>query len=423
MQGKPFSEVSHLLSKDTLSHLKDRREVRLWGSEPTPRNLPHWQRISSGDLALFYKEKRYVALARIAGIERNPIVSRKVWGELPNGSTWELLYVLGEVVTTDIPLSVFNQAFGYERIFIPLGFTVMDESRLEDFSRRTPGSDLKEKIIQLQTTARRDETHEPSMSSFSFTPRDFESCTGKKDDATYLRQRFQILLELLRSKLGKEFAHFTSYVAKASQRPKRGQKRVQYKNHMWLGFAHPNFVRAQSGIQLQVWIDTTDPIGIGIWIDKVATESRETAAENIKRDIQMFSQLMQSVKGHSAYLSNGYDFEKATADMTNDEIEKFVQHVADGDVYVGVLKRVSREEALALGPGIVDMIVSSFKELLPTYSLLVGEEAKGREMSYFILQTGSDEYEDHPERSYHFKASIPGSVQLANSENLSLIHI
>lgn len=158
LKSIPLGEVLALASADTKNRLTGLDEIQLWGSEATPRNIPRWEQVSRGDLVLFYKEKKFVALASIVATDRNERIARQVWGELPSGTTWELLYLLHDVVPTNIALPVFNQAFQYVSSYIPYGFTVMDEVRVNEFSQRYPGVDLRAKILQLEETSEISET-------------------------------------------------------------------------------------------------------------------------------------------------------------------------------------------------------------------------------------------------------------------------
>jgi len=62
---------------------------------------------------------------------------------------------------------------------------------------------------------------------------------------------------------------------------------------------------------------------------------------------------------------------------------------------------------------------------LPTIGKTISDEAaealleriQKPAMNYFVLRTGGGEYKDEPERRYHFKEGIPGSLQLRNAEN------
>lgn len=80
----------------------------------------------------------------------------------------------------------------------------------------------------------------------------------------------------------------------------------------------------------------------------------------------------------------------------------------------------AREEEKKLGKsfgrtisGLTPTNISQFD-----YRLLTGK----REVSYFILQTGSEEYADRPKRKYHFKEGIPGSRQLREADVVKFIY-
>lgn len=216
-------------------------------------------------------------------------------------------------------------------------------------------------------------TQFPSERLFAFTSKDFESCTGKKGDARYLSERFSVLLEVLKSSLGDEFASFKNYSARPNEQPKRGQKEAQYKDHMWLGFAHPMFERAQKGIQFQVSINSDDPFCIDIWIDRRSFDSRKMAKENIEKNKEAFKELIQRLVGYNAGLYEGYKFDRMTTELVSNTFDEFLTHMVDYDTHVHIGKILTKEEVLTAGSKIIDTIVGTFKELHPIYSLLVGK--------------------------------------------------
>jgi len=147
IQGISRHQVASLLSFAPTMIPSNQDRIRLWGTKPSPRNISAWRQVSSGDLALYCRKRKIVALAVIAGIERNHKVARHVWGEQPDGSTWELLYFLSEVIETEIVLSTFNQAIGYARFYYPRGLLVVNQARLLALSQET--GDLKSSLLRL----------------------------------------------------------------------------------------------------------------------------------------------------------------------------------------------------------------------------------------------------------------------------------
>lgn len=147
IQGILRHQIASLLSFAPTMIPSKQDRIRLWGTKTGPRNISLWRRVSSGDLALYCRKSKIVALAVIAGIERNRRVARHLWGEQPDGSTWELLYFLSEVIETQIDLSVFNQAIGYARFYVPRGLLIVDQARLLALSQET--GDLKSLLLRL----------------------------------------------------------------------------------------------------------------------------------------------------------------------------------------------------------------------------------------------------------------------------------
>lgn len=213
-----------------------------------------------------------------------------------------------------------------------------------------------------------------SEPTFAFSEKDFESCTGRKDDARYLNERFKELLGVLRNTLDDRFANYKSYPARPSVQPKRGQKRARWRDHMWLGFAHPKFERPQGGIQFQVVINARDPFYMDIWIDRRAPLARELAKKNIERNREAFRKSLRSLTGFEIGLYEGHELEHPITELDEETITEFIDNIPTYNTHVHIGKKLSQEEVLSQGPKIVKTIVDTFDELYPTYLLLVGEQ-------------------------------------------------
>ena len=364
------NHIRRFAGKEALSKIGFQSAVGVWGLVKGDNNDLYWGKLSEDDAVLFNVGKEYVVYSRLLAKEINTELAKDLWERSKRtNSYYDRIIYLEDVKQIQLPIARMNELFAYHKDFKPsrnVSFVSVSDNRLEPVLSRYGSFERAVGIERTMSTG---------ADSFSFTAKDFDSCTGKPEDAKYLRERFEKLREALKSQLGKDFSDFNSYSASPTERPKRGQKQGIYKDHMWLGFAHPKFEREQVGIQLQVWINDEDPLGIGIWIDRRAPGSRQMARENIDRDKESFGHLIQSLRGYDGHLSEGYKFEKGTRDMSLREIDEFIEHMTDDGTHVGVVRKLTEQEALAEGPKIVDLIVATFNELLSTYMFLVGERS------------------------------------------------
>ncbi|WXG46995.1 MAG: AAA family ATPase [Candidatus Atabeyarchaeum deiterrae] len=217
---------------------------------------------------------------------------------------------------------------------------------------------------------------------FAFEEKDFDSCTGKKDDAVYLSERFKILLNVIKSKLDSKFDNFKAYSARPNQQPKRGEKNPPYRHHMWLGLAHPKFERAQQGVQFQVGINVVNShkLSIDIWIDGKASEARmKIVKENIQNNRDAFQKLVAHLVEDTIELHGGYTLKADPSALLPQDMDNFINHLADTDTHIHIGRFLSKDDAISAGPGITELVTKTFSQLYPVYSLIVGESTQATE--------------------------------------------
>jgi hypothetical protein len=105
--------------------------VPTWGVTPGGANEQKWKRISPGDIALFTGQGRAFASGVVRLKATNRALATDLWGTDDDGRTWEHLYFLDDISELEIPYASLNAAAGYVDAFIPLGFSVLAESRSE----------------------------------------------------------------------------------------------------------------------------------------------------------------------------------------------------------------------------------------------------------------------------------------------------
>jgi 5-methylcytosine-specific restriction endonuclease McrA len=83
--------------------------VRMWGSRANKADM--WAKVKRGDLVLFYSNKRFVALARVAGKRRDRALADSVWE--PDPSSWENVLFLRDLLQLSLPVSAVGTLLGY----------------------------------------------------------------------------------------------------------------------------------------------------------------------------------------------------------------------------------------------------------------------------------------------------------------------
>jgi hypothetical protein len=108
-----------------------RRSIPVWGVTPGKNlvNVGKWNRIESGDSALFSRSGKVFASAVVAAKVRSTDLSLDLWRRNGDGETWEYIYFLDELKSLDITYAEFNQAAGYEPNAVIQGFNVLSEER------------------------------------------------------------------------------------------------------------------------------------------------------------------------------------------------------------------------------------------------------------------------------------------------------
>ncbi len=112
----------------------------MWGVTPGTNggNRAKWERLELGASVLFAAHKRIFGRGVIAARFHNAALARRLWREDENGYTWEYMYVLDKVESTDIPYEEFNATVGYKLNNVVQGFTVMSEEQSDAFLDRFP---------------------------------------------------------------------------------------------------------------------------------------------------------------------------------------------------------------------------------------------------------------------------------------------
>ncbi|HEX9897351.1 MAG TPA: hypothetical protein VGA85_06810 [Dehalococcoidales bacterium] len=203
---------------------------------------------------------------------------------------------------------------------------------------------------------------------FHFTPKDFKSCTGKEKDAKYLNSRFKDLFNSVGNEqlFKQEFANFDGYVARTFN---QGSK--QFRDHMWIGYAHQQFVRPQDEIQFQVGIDKGGFCSIELFADQAGREARQKAKTNIDNNKTTFLKLIKELQDFSIGYSGRDEFRIECEDVTEANIDNILNKIGSTGIHFFIGRYPSENEIIKAHKRIVSQIVFTWIQLRPLYDLLV----------------------------------------------------
>ena len=133
-QPVPFDRLAEFLEPAVISSLRSATEadaVATWGVTPgrTGANERKWERIGTGDVAVFLRESRAYSSGVVLLKTRNARLAEDLWGRDDHDQTWEFLYFLGDVRPSDVSYRDLNNAARYEAQNNFQGFNILDESR------------------------------------------------------------------------------------------------------------------------------------------------------------------------------------------------------------------------------------------------------------------------------------------------------
>ena len=114
-------------NKEILSDIYPDKKCYIWGVTPSGNNITKWNKIESGDVTLFSRNKRIYASGVTTYKLHNQSLAAFLWDYNNKGQTWEYIYFLDEIRNHSIPYIDFNKSVGYKENYIIQGFNVLDE--------------------------------------------------------------------------------------------------------------------------------------------------------------------------------------------------------------------------------------------------------------------------------------------------------
>lgn len=215
---------------------------------------------------------------------------------------------------------------------------------------------------------------------FSFVKKDFDSLTGKKDDAKYLASRFKNLRIVLQKNLSDEFDKSSGYTARPASRPDRNGN-VKWYDYLWLGIVldYALFNRKQESIQFQVSIKKQQ-MSCHIWASWVAKDRILVLQNQITQNSAQFMQILKKLpENYTLRASNrgkNVSREFLISDITQDSLGEINDTLNNKspEFFLGVTW--SEKDALEMGDSVVKKLADTFDSLLPAYKFLNGEDYK-----------------------------------------------
>lgn len=108
--------------------LADASEVRLWGAPDGSRNESYFEKMSPGDLVLFYQDRTYVGAGLIgtAFEDEDEWASTTLWEDASS----HFVYTVEDFSEIAVPRSALNRIFDYNGTYTPQELTRVADGRV-----------------------------------------------------------------------------------------------------------------------------------------------------------------------------------------------------------------------------------------------------------------------------------------------------
>lgn len=127
-----IDDIKDLIPQNTYNDLTviyPNGECPIWGVTTSGNNLTKYNKISTGDVALFSREGHIIKSSVVTIKCINKELAAFLWGFDDRGLTWENIYFLTNLKDEKIPYIDFNRAVGYKENAIIMGFNVLDAEK------------------------------------------------------------------------------------------------------------------------------------------------------------------------------------------------------------------------------------------------------------------------------------------------------
>jgi hypothetical protein len=120
---------------DILNQIYPTSDFMIWGVTRgnQDRNFDQWNKIETGDIALFAAKNVIFSCATVTHKIQNRGLATSLWGNNNLGDTWECIYFLEEYRDLEIQVSDFNAVLNYAPNYIIRGFRVLSQDDSNKF--------------------------------------------------------------------------------------------------------------------------------------------------------------------------------------------------------------------------------------------------------------------------------------------------
>lgn len=131
-EGHDPVEFEGFLSAEEVESVTDSEtgKVHLWGTTVDSK----WQSVEAGDIALVYRDGRYIAQATVVQTRDDLDLAEHLWRVDGNPwdpeRPWRYLTFLTNVTDIDVPVEALNELVGYQEEYIPQGFSRVSDARI-----------------------------------------------------------------------------------------------------------------------------------------------------------------------------------------------------------------------------------------------------------------------------------------------------
>lgn len=169
-QGHSIDELAEHLTDEEREQIARYYEddiAHLWGTSAAEK----WHNVEKDDIALIYRDRGYIAQAKVVHQTKNVELARALWDVEGNpweeDKPWKYLTFLTDVEDINVDAEDFNDLFGYKKGYYPMGFTRVAEDRLDDV--RENNESIETAVAELTGAGEKKRTiahEELSMSAF-----------------------------------------------------------------------------------------------------------------------------------------------------------------------------------------------------------------------------------------------------------------
>lgn len=127
--GVDYKQVEPFLTEEGQTILKAQDKIFAWGNKETKKTS--WGKMNTGDLVLFYKDKKFVYSGKLVFKQQSENLSTALWPSKKGQKPWTCVFFLKDLTPIDLPVSKVNElskgVYKLDRIqgFMPVKQTVV----------------------------------------------------------------------------------------------------------------------------------------------------------------------------------------------------------------------------------------------------------------------------------------------------------